>query len=405
MKKMTHSLKVLFLIASGLLLTNCSSNSNTQTAITPNNVEEKVPEANNKEKEPTNNNEENTTPIESNVTNPSNNGEEKNPEQKPEENTTPIESNNSNTENNNGENENNNQEQNTNTENTGENVEGNNPGENTNTEKPAENTNQGNTGENTPVQDSYKISHTSAVLTMGEELQLSITNNGKKVSNVTWTSSDADLARVDKDGVVRACFFTSENEKVTITGKAGNKTSLRCDLKINPKNDSIFKKVYNRSQVVNQDDEGHIIYSFVHAGLEANATINVTKTFQYDSFTGICCIKVIKSFVQGNVTAYYVGRNDFYWGDYENGIFYGQYSEVYNEQQKDAVFSFKNVGISYSDHTIYISSNTTYSIVRKDWNTITDEDMVAKGVFYRIEECVEYAETKFEEYNYGVHLF
>ena len=400
MKKMTHSLKVLFLIASGLLLTNCSSNSDAQTTITPINVEE------------------NTTPIDSNKTNPSNNEKEQNPEQKPEENTTPNESNNSNTENNNGENENNNQEQNTNTENTGENVEGNNPGENTNTEnntnnpgentnteKPAENTSQGNTGENTPVQDSYKISQTSAVLTMGEELQLSITNNGKKVSNVTWTSSDSDFARVDKGGVVRACFFTNENEKVTITGKVGNKASLRCDLKINPKNDSIFKKVYNRIQVVNQDDEGHVIYSFVHAGLEANATINVTKTFEYDSFTGICRIKVIKSFVQGNVTAYYVGRNDFYWGDYENGIFYGQYSEVYNEQQKDAVFSFKNVGIGYSDHTIYLSSNTTYSIVRKDWNTITDESMVAKGVFYRIEECVEYAETKFAEYNYGIHLF
>ena len=399
MKKMTHSLKVLFLIASGLLLTNCYSNA--QTTITPNNVEEKVPEANNEEKEPTNNNEENTTPNNSNEINPSNNEEEKNPNQKPEENTTPNESNNSNTENNNGENvEGNNPGEKTNTENNT-----NNPGENTNTEKPAENTNQGNTGENTPVQDSYKISQTSAVLTMGEELQLSITNNGKKVSNVTWTSSDADLARVDEDGVVRACFFTNENEKVAITGKVGNKASLKCDLRINPKNDSIFKKVYNRIQVVNQDDEGHVIYSFVHAGVEANATINVTKTFEYDSFTGICRIKVIKSFVQGNVTAYYVGRNDFYWGDYENGIFYGQYSEVYNEQQKDAVFSFKNVGISYLNHTIYISSNTTYSIVRKDWNTITDEDAVAKLVFCRIEECVEYAEEKFEEYNYGVHLF
>ena len=387
---MTHSLKVLFLITSGLLLTNCDSNA--QTTITPNNVEEKVTEANNEEKEPTNNSEENTTPNNSNETNPSNNEEEKNPNQKPEENTAPNESNNSNTENNNGEN--------TNTENNT-----NNPGENTNTEKPAENTNQGNTGENSPAQDLYKISQTSAVLTMGEELQLSITNNGKKVSNVTWTSSDSDLARVDNSGVVKACFFTNENEKVTITGKVGNKASLRCDLKINPKNDSIFKKLYYRTQVVNQDDEGHVIYSFVHAGLEANATINVTKTFEYDSFTGICRIKVIKSFVQGNVTAYYVGRNDFYWGDYENGIFYGQYSEVYNEQQKDAVFSFKNVGIGYSDHTIYISSNTTYSIVRKDWNTITDEDAVAKLIFYRIEECVEYAEGKFEEYNYGVHLF
>ncbi|MBO7614090.1 MAG: Ig-like domain-containing protein [Bacilli bacterium] len=387
MKKISHSLKILFLITSGLLLTNCNSNSDAQITITPSNIEEKEPEANYEEKEPTNNNEEKTTPIDSNETNTSNK-EEVNSE----ENTTPIESNNSNTETNNGENEN--VENNTN-----------NTGEGTNTEKPGENTNQGNAGENTPVQDLYEISQTSAVLTMGEELQLSITNNGKKVNNVTWTSSDADLVRVDKDGVVRACFFTNENEKVTITGKVGNKASLKCDLRINPRNDSIFKKVYNRSQVVNQDDEGHVIYSFVHAGLEANATINVTKTFQYDSFTGICCIKVIKSFVQGNVTAYYVGRNDFYWGDYENGIFYGQYSEVYNEQQKDAVFSFKNVGIDYLDHTIYVSSNTTYSIVRKDWNTITDEDMIVKGVFYRIEECVEYAEEKFSEYNFGVHLF
>ena len=394
MKKISHSLKILFLITSGLLFTNCDSNSDAQITITPSNIEEKEPEANYEEKEPTNNNEEKTTQIGSNETNTSNK------EENSEENTTPIESNNSNTETNNGENENNNHEENENVENNT-----NNTGENTNTEKPGENTNQGNTGENIPVKDLYEISQTSAVLTMGEELQLSITNNGKKVNNVTWTSSDADLVRVDKDGVVRACFFTNENEKVTITGKVGNKASLKCDLRINPKNDSIFKKVYNRTQVVNQDDEGHVIYSFVHAGLEANATINVTKTFQYDSFTGICCIKVIKSFVQGNVTAYYVGRNDFYWGDYENGIFDGQYSEVYNEQQKDAVFSFKNVGIDYLDHTIYVSSNTTYSIVRKDWNTITDEDMIVKGVFYRIEECVEYAEEKFSEYNFGIHLF
>ena len=351
MKKMSQVLKVLFLISSGLLLSNCSSNSNNKTNIAPSNIEEK---------DSTNNNEENTTPTDTNETNSSNSNEE---------------------------NSQNNLEENTNSNNSEENTETNNT-------------------EQTPViQNVYKINHSSATLTMGEELQLYITNNDTKVSNITWTNSDNDYARVDEDGVVRACFFTNTNEVVTITGKIDNEKSLKCDLTINPRTESIFQKVYYRSQAVTQDDEGHVIYMFVHAGLEANATINVTKTFEYDSYTNICRIKVIKSYVEGNVTAYYVGRNDFYWGDYENGIFYGQYSEVYNEQQKDAVFSFKNVGIDYLDHTIYLSSSTTYSIVRKDWNTITDEAMVAKGVFYRIEECVEYAEEKFSEYNFGVHLF
>lgn len=373
MKKISHSLKILFLITSGLLLTNCDSNSDAQITITPSNIEEKEPEANNEEKEAKNNNEEKTTQIGSNETNTSNKEEENS-----EENTTPIESNNSNTETNNRENENNSQ---------------------------GENTNQGNTGENIPVEDSYEISQTSAVLTMGEELQLSITNNGINVSNIIWTCSDSDLARVDDNGLVRACFFTNANEVVTITGNINNTKSLKCDLTINPRTESIFQKVYYRSQAVNQDEDGHVIYMFVHAGIEANGTINVNKTFEYDSYTNICRIKVIKSFVEGNVTAYYVGRNDFYWGDYENGLFYGQYSEIYNNQEKDALFSFNKVGISYSDHTIFISSNTTYSIVESDWSSITDEAMVAKGVFYRIEECVEYAEEKFNEYNFGVHLF
>lgn len=352
MKKVTHYLKTLFLISTSLLLASCSSESNKQPTVT---VE------NNEEKEVTKTPEETTTPEEENNSNPLNGKEE--------------------------------------------NVNNNNPEEKPNENKPEEKPNTSNQEETPVVENVYSINHSSATLTMGEEMQLSITNNGINVSDITWTSSDTDLARVDSNGVVKACFFTNASEVVTITGKINNTKSLKCDLTINPRADSIFQKVYYRAQAVNQDENGHVIYMFVHAGVEANGTINVNKTFEYDSYTNICRIKVIKSFVEGNVTAYYVGRNDFYWGDYENGLFYGQYSEIYNGQEKDALFSFSNVGIGYSDHTIYISSKTTYSIIESDWSSITDEAMVAKGVFYRIEECVEYAEEKFNEYNFGVHLF
>ena len=352
MKKVTHYLKTLFLISSSLLLASCSSESNKQPTTTVDN---------NEEKEVTNTPEETTTA--------NNSGES-----------------NSSSENKENENVNNAEEK---------------PNENNPEEKPNEN----NQEQPPVVENVYSINHSSATLTMGEEMQLSITNNGVNVNNITWTSGDTDLARVDNNGVVRACFFTNANQEVTITGKINNTKSLKCDLTINPRADSIFQKVYYRAQAVNQDENGHVIYMFVHAGVEANGTINVNKTFEYDSYTNICRIKVIKSFVEGNITAYYVGRNDFYWGDYENGLFYGQYSEIYNNEEKDALFSFNKVGISYSDHTIFISSNTTYSIVESDWSSITDEAMVAKGVFYRIEECVEYAEQKFNEYNFGVHLF
>lgn len=350
MKKVTHYLKTLFLISSSLLLASCSTESNKQPTVILDN---------NEEKEIANTPEETTTPNDSGESNSSSENKEN-------------------------ENVNNTEEK---------------PNENKPEEKP------NNQDQPPVVENVYAINHSTATLKMGEELQLSITNNGINVNNITWTSSDSDLARVDDNGLVRACFFTNENEVVTITGNINNTKSLKCDLTINPRTESIFQKVYYRSQTVNQDEDGHVIYMFVHAGVEANGTINVNKTFEYDSYTNICRIKVIKSFVEGNVTAYYVGRNDFYWGDYENGLFYGQYSEIYNNQEKDALFSFSKVGISYSEHTIFISSNTTYSILESDWSSITDEAMVAKGVFYRIEECVEYAEQKFEEYNYGVHLF
>ena len=251
----------------------------------------------------------------------------------------------------------------------------------------------------------YRINHTTATLTMGEELELSITNNGTKVNNITWTSSDNQLARVDSTGLVQAFFFTSANEIVTITGKVNNKTSLTCKLTINPRDESIFTMCYYQSQGVSQNDEGHVIYMFVHAGLEANGTLLVNKTFEYDSYTNICKIKVSKSYSQSGVDAYYIGKNEFYWGDYKNGLFYGQYSEVYNGTQRSALFSFNNIGFSYSSHTIVLQNSTTYRIEESDWSTIQDESTVALGVFYRIQECSEYAEEKFQEYNYGIHLF
>ena len=250
----------------------------------------------------------------------------------------------------------------------------------------------------------YKISQTSATMTMGDELQLSITNNGTKVNNVNWSTSDNQLTRVDQTGKVKACFFTDANEVVIITGKVGSR-SFTCRITINPRNDSIFSNCYYHAQGVNQDDEGHVIYMFVHAGLEANGTLLVNKTFEYDSFTNICKIKVSKSYTESGVDAYYIGKNEFYWGDYKNGLFYGQYSEVYNGTEKGALFSFNNIGFSYSSHTIVLQNATTYRIEESDWSTIQDESTVALGVFYRIQECSEYAEEKFQEYNFGIHLF
>ena len=49
----------------------------------------------------------------------------------------------------------------------------------------------------TSSREGYAISHTSAIMTMGDELQLSITFNGTKVSSVSWSSSDNQLARVE----------------------------------------------------------------------------------------------------------------------------------------------------------------------------------------------------------------
>lgn len=254
-------------------------------------------------------------------------------------------------------------------------------------------------------QEGYKINYSSYTLTMGDELQLSITNNGTQVSGVTWSTSDDQLTRVDSTGKVRACFFTDTDETVVITGKINNKKSLTCTLKINPRSDSLFSRCYQHSEGVNQDEDGHVIYMFVHAGLEANGTLLVNKTFEYDSFTNICRIKVSKSYTEGGVTAYYIGKNEFYWGDYKNGLFYGQYSEVYNDVAKSALISFKNIGFSYSSHTIMTQNSTTYSIVESDWSSINDESTVALGVFYRVQECSEYAEEKFSQYNFGVHLF
>ena len=261
-------------------------------------------------------------------------------------------------------------------------------------------------GDPTGTTDVYAISKNTASLTMGEELQLSITKNGNAISGITWTSSDTDLARVDSTGLVRACFFTNENEPVTITGKVNNDLSLTCSLTIYPREESIFTQCYyNRPNSINQDENGHVIYMFVHAGLEANGTLLVNKTFEYDSYTNICNIKVSKSYEQSGVTAYYIGYNTFYWGSYQTGLFYGYYVEVVNGVQKSAEFDFDKFGFDYDTHTIYLTNSTTYTVVEKDWNTITDEAMVAKGVFYRIQECSEFAEEKFTEYNYGIHLF
>ena len=255
------------------------------------------------------------------------------------------------------------------------------------------------------IQDDYKINYTTAALTMGEELDLAITNNGEKVDNITWSSSDTQLARVDATGKVKACFFTNEDEVITITGQISETESLECKLTIYPRTESIFTRCYYDSENVNQDEDGHVIYMFVHAGIEANGTIDVTKTFEYDSYTNICKIVVIKHFVDNGVDAYYAGTNKFYWGDYRNGLFYGQYSEVFGAVENDAIFTFQNIGFDSDTHTIFLSTSTTYKIEESSWSTITDEAMVAKGAFYRVQECSEYAEEKFQQYNFGIHLF
>lgn len=261
------------------------------------------------------------------------------------------------------------------------------------------------TDKTTNVETGYKINHSSASLTMGDELQLLITNNGVQISGITWTSSDTQLARVDETGKVRACFFTDTNEIVTITGKTTSGKLLTCNLTIKAREDAIFMKCYQHAQSVSQDSNGHVIYAFIHAGTEADGTLLVNKTFEYDSYTNICNIKVQKSYTQNSADAYYIGINTFYWGDYQNGLFYGQYSEVYNGSAKSAVFEYHNIGFSYSSHTIYLATSTTYSICESDWCTITDESTVALGVFYRIQECSEFAEEKFEQYSFGIHLF
>ena len=274
-----------------------------------------------------------------------------------------------------------------------------------NAQAPNQSTDNTSSTGNTQTEDVYKINHSSATLTMGDELQLVITNNDAQVNNVVWSTSDNQLARVDDSGKVRACFFTQPDEIVTITGTIDNAEPLTCKLTINPRSDSIFTKCYQNGGSVSQDENGHVIYMFVHAGLEANGELLVNKTFEYDSFTNICRIKVQKSYTENGVTAYYVGKNEFYWGEYQSGLFYGQYSEVYNGVQKDALFSFSNIGFSYSSHTIVLQNSTTYTIEESDWSTINDESTVALGVFYRIQECSEYAEEKFQQYNFGVHLF
>ena len=91
--------------------------------------------------------------------------------------------------------------------------------------------------------------------------------------------------------------------------------------------------------------------------------------------------------------------------DYNPKVTIYQYSEVYNGVEKDALFSFNHIGFSYSSHTIMLQDSTTYSISESDWSSITDESTVALGVFYRVQECSEYAEEKFSQYNFGIHLF
>ena len=361
MKKSYRYLKTLSLITLGLSLASCSSSSKHQITITPN-KEANVVDKENKEEENTS-----TNPIENDTSNNSNEA---------------------NTSINNDENNSSDKEEN-----------------NTTTNNPDQNNNSNNQEQTPIVENVYKINYSSATVTMGQSLQLNITNNGVKVSNITWSSSDTDCARVTEDGLVRACFFTSTNETVTITGKINNNKSLTCSLTINPRTDTIFQNCYYHAQAVSQDDDGHVVYMFIHAGTEANGTIYVNKTFEYDSFTNVCRIKVQKSYEESVAWAYYIGCNDFFWGDYKNGLFYGQYSEVYNNVEKDALFSFENIGFSYSEHTIYLTSQTTYTIKESDWSSINDEALVAEGVFYRVQECSEFAEEKFTEYNFGIHLF
>ncbi len=260
------------------------------------------------------------------------------------------------------------------------------------------------TDNNNDNSDNYSITQVKNGLTVGDTIQLQVYKNGSAFDGASWSSDNEIFATVDESGLVTALFPGEVNIIATID----EKTTVSSNITVNARNSTMYKFAMEKGTPAVDKDTGHVVVAFVSVKID-NYGQTRELSFTYDVATEKC---LIKSVLHGNATDgtpfVLAGYNDFIWGDYKNGSFYGGYSHnnPNNELGYDyAIISFDNKEITFYNHSeIYLPTTYTYYTEHSDWEA-QDVETIVEPIWVRVQECPLYAKDMFEKFKYNLTLF
>ena len=226
--------------------------------------------------------------------------------------------------------------------------------------------------------DVYMLNKSSLTLEVGEKFQLKVYKNGSLYTgNITWAIS-TDLIDIDDNGVVIGVYPTSSD--IDCRAQAWSPYfSLFCEISVIGRNSNIYRCMTTHSSSTPEVESGnHVVYT-----VSKEETFNGTRKyrnayrFSYDSLTEECFISVILNNYWVNSEGYQwieviAAYNRFYWGEYENGAFYGIYGQIIYDQdpprsyQANIVYNTEHFVFDSENYKIGVHSSKPYYTVMKD---------------------------------------
>ncbi|MBO5578060.1 MAG: hypothetical protein J5955_03030 [Bacilli bacterium] len=272
------------------------------------------------------------------------------------------------------------------------------------------------TVETTPTQkDVYTLNANNVTVEVGGTYQFHLYKNNVLVTrNVMWQVS-TDLLDITSDGLLTGIYPTNSSSNAFVRGSIG-KNYVDCKVTVTGRDSNIYRCMTSEYQTSAEiENTNHVVYSCKRE--ESGSNWDGTKyknsyLFTYDSLTEKCKIVTMKIGYYVNGEGYqweevYAGYNEFTWGDYENGLFYGIMGDIVHDtnpgRERQVNVIFKNEQLVFNKETYQIGFHSQaeyYEIVKNTYTnyTVTSDDIYE--ILKVVNECKTFADNEvFKDYN------
>ena len=224
----------------------------------------------------------------------------------------------------------------------------------------------------------YALNKTSLTLEVGEKYQLKVLQDGAPYQgSIQWAIS-TDLIDIDQNGVVQGIYPTSSDIDCRVQALS-NDFNLFCYVTVVGRSSNIYRcMTANSSAKPTVEDGNHVVYTVTKEESFNGATkYRNMYSFAYDSLTEKCKIEFARANYWVNSEGYQwveviAGANEFDWGDYENGGFYGIYGQMIYDQsparsyQANIVFDNDYLVFDGEEYVMKLRNDPNYYEVVKD---------------------------------------